>query len=287
MASAPPGYSVFREYDAVVAESIITIDGDILWCDITRGLIRRSTPGSPVDGSADTVLQLPIPVCSFHPAHSGFVASLADRVILADPAGRVLRTLAAIHHASTRMRLNEGKVDPAGRWITGSMELTNSAPIGAFYAVTPNGDLRELIGGIGTANGLEWSPDGTKIYFTDTSIDTIFVGTYTTDGDINNVDVFHRGAPHDGLVIDSDGNFWGAIFGEGRVIHLDPDGHEITSITLPAPNLTSVAFHANTLYVASAREKLSPQQLRDHPLSGSVFAIETQTTGPKVRTFDA
>lgn len=278
---------MFRKYDAVVAESIVPAGDHIYWCDITRGLILRSTPGDPVDGSLDATLELPGPVCSFHPAKSGFVVSQADRVILTDLGGDVIRTIATIEHATTRMRLNEGKVDPDGRWVTGSMELTDAAPIGAFYAVTVDGEVRKLIGGIGTANGLEWSPDGRRIYFTDTGAATIYTGSYSTEGEISDVDVLHRGAPHDGLVMDVDGNFWSAVFGEGRVIHLDPDGHELFSVDLPAPNLTSVAFVGNTLYVGSAREKLSTQQLTDHPLSGSIFAIETTTTGSGPRTFDA
>ena len=255
--------------------------------DITSGLIRRSALGDPVDGAADTVIHLPTPVCSFHPAHTGFVASLADRVILASPTGDIIHTIATIDDATPQMRLNEGKVDPAGRWVTGSMELTKAAPVGAFYSVTANGDFRELIGGIGTANGLEWSPDATTIYFPDTSVGKIFAGAYSPDGQIGDIRVFHHGAPDDGLVIDIDGKFWGAIFGEGRVIHLDRDGRELYSIDLPAPNLTSVAFGGNTLYIGSAREKLTPQELHIHPLSGSIFAIETATTSPQPRVFAA
>lgn len=286
MQTPPDGYSVFRTYDAVVAESIITIGADILWCDITRGLIRRSTPGDPTDGSRDTTIQLPIPVCSFHPANSGFVVSLADSVIIARPTGEVISTLATVKHAAPHMRLNEGKVDPFGRWVTGSMELDDAAPVGAFYSVTTNGEVSQLIGGIGTANGLEWSPDGSRIYFTDTSTGTVHTARYDPDTGISDVDIFHDGAPHDGLVMDTDGNFWGAIFGEGRVIHLDRNGNEIFSIELPALNLTSVAFAGNTLYVGSAREKLTPEQLRTHPLSGSIFAIDTDTGATPPRTFD-
>jgi len=50
----------------------------------------------------------------------------------------------------------------------------------------------------------------------------------------------------------------------------------------PAPNLTSVAFGGTdrpTLYIADARENLTEQQRETYPLSGSVFAIETDTAG--------
>lgn len=283
--------SVFREYDAVVAESIVSDGCDILWCDLTRGLIRRSAPDGAIDGSEDRVLEFPGPVCSFHLAESGFVVSLADRVVLADSDGHIIRTLATIEHATSQMRLNEGKVDPAGRWVTGSMDLTERAVVGAFYSVAATGDVVERIGGVGTANGLEWSPsspsspEGPCIYFTDTAAETIFVGRYSDSGTVSDVRPFHEGAPHDGLVRDADGNFWTGIFGQGRVLRLDRNGREIGSIDVPVPNVTSVAFHGTTLYIGTAREKLTPEQLQAHPLSGSVFAVETSTTAPLPRVF--
>ena len=61
-------------------------------------------------------------------------------------------------------------------------------------------------------------------------------------------------------------------------------------LELPAPNVTSVAFGGadlRTLFVASARENLTEEQLLAHPLSGSIFAITTETSGRESRTFSA
>ena len=285
----PPAAMIqlFRRHDAVVAESIISDGTDVMWCDITRGMIHRSSPYGPTDGLGDVMLQLATPVCSFHCAESGFIVSLADAVILVDHIGATVRELTHIVHAGAHMRLNEGKVDPAGRWVTGSMELDTGAPIGAFYSITSTGECRVIATGIGTANGLEWSADGTRIYYTDTASKTIYTGDYSNDGDITNVEVFHTGPPHDGLVMDADGNFWGGIFGQGYVIHLDARGRELFSVPLPVPNITSVAFHGTTLYIASARENLSASQLAEYPLSGSLFSLETTTSARPPRTFPA
>ncbi|WP_253905650.1 SMP-30/gluconolactonase/LRE family protein [Arthrobacter sp. H5] len=264
----------------------------MLWCDITAGLIHRSAPGMPTDGSADDTITLTPPVASFSLAEiggcSGFIVSLEDRVVLTDVSGRLIRTVAEIPHSRVGLRFNEGKVDPAGRWITGSMNLFSGDPVGAFYSVSGDGDVRVLRGGIGVANGLEWSLDGRRIFFTDTSVGTIYTGAYSADGDITDVDVFIHGAPHDGLTIDTDGNFWGALYGGGKVVHYDSNGTELFAIDLPAPNVTSVAFGGadlSTLYVTSARENLTQAQLEEYPLSGAVFTIQTDVQGRQPTSF--
>jgi sugar lactone lactonase YvrE len=279
--------SVFRHARAILGESLVwePSTASVLWCDISAGLIHRSPLSGAVDGSDDEVISLPAPLCSFHPARlpsgDGFVVSLADRVVTTDAHGGGLIELASIDHANGGLRLNEGKVDPVGRWITGSMDLSGE-PDGAFYSLTDDGRVRTLLGGVGTANGIDWSADGTRIFFTDTGVGTVYAADYTLDGDIENPEPLLVGGPHDGLAIDDDGCLWGALYGEGRVVRYSPTGEELLSVELDAPNVTSVAFGGpagSTLYVCTARENLTEEQLVAHPLSGSVFAIETGTSG--------
>ena len=263
----------------------------MLWCDITAGQLHRSPLAGDVTGAGDTVITLPAPLASFHRAEiagqPGFVASLGDRVVLINEAGAIVRQLATIDHAHPGLRLNEGKVDPAGRWVTGSMDLTRGEPDGAFYSIDPSGAVRVIAGGLATANGLEWSLDGSRIYFTDTGAQTIYTGSYSADGDIGAVEVFHHGEMHDGLAIDADGWLWSAVYGGGVVVRYDPQGVERERYEFDAPNLTSVAFVGSLLFVASARENLTEEQLREHPLSGAVFSLGTTTTGRPARVFHA
>jgi sugar lactone lactonase YvrE len=270
--SVPTSVTVFRERRSILAESLVPDGDSLLWCDITTGELIRSRFGDPVDGSRDEVLELPAPLASLHPYEGGFIASLGDRVVVTDSRGQIIRTLATIDHRHSAMRLNEGKLDPVGRWVTGSMDLEGGED-GAFYSVTEAGGARVIAGGVSTGNGLEWSADGTRIYFTDTGTQTIYTGDYSADGEIGEVEVFHAGALHDGLVRDADGRFHSGIYGDGRVMHLSASGEEIGSTELPVPNVTSVTVVGSTLYAASARENLTEADLEKYPLSGSVFAI--------------
>ena len=274
---------VFRHSRSILGESLVwdAASTAVLWCDISAGLVRVSPWLGVAEGASDHVFELPAPLASFGIAAGGYVVSLGDRVVRCDTAWRVTGELAVIDHAHDGMRLNEGKVDPQGRWITGSMNLVGDDPDGAFYSVTADGS-RVLTGGVGTANGLEWSLDGRAVYFTDTAVGTIYRARYSTKGELSDVEVFHHGSPHDGLAIDLDGFLWSAHYGEHCVVRYSPEGTEVGRIRLPAPNVTSVAFAGpdlRTLLVASAREKLTEQQLVDYPLSGSVFAIEVDVQG--------
>ena len=161
-------------------------------------------------------------------------------------------------------------------------------PTANFYAVTADGHLRVIVEDLAVSNGLEFSDDGRVIYYTDTPAGTVYRADYSDDGTVTNAAPLITDGPHDGLSIDVDGGFWTALYGEGRVIHYDAAGVRQFHIDLPAPNLTSVAFGGpglSTLYVCSAREKLTAEQLAAHPLSGSVFAIPTHTAGRPARIF--
>lgn len=291
---------VFREAKAILAESPVWDDsGHLYWCDISAGLLHRSA----FDGFADSVVELPPPLASFAPAASGgFVASLGDRIVRLDVAGAIVADLAHVEHIHAGLRLNEGKCDPYGRWLTGSMNLTTGEPDGALYSITPVSrqpvsqasitgplaEIRTVRGGFGVANGFEWSLDDTEMYFTDTSVKTIYRAPYSPEGVVGEVKVFHSGLPHDGLTIDADGYLWGGIYGGGMIVRYDPDGREDLRVELPAPNITGVTFGGpglSTLFVGSARENLTEADLEAHPLSGSIFAIETSTHGRPARTY--
>jgi sugar lactone lactonase YvrE len=91
-------------------------------------------------------------------------------------------------------------------------------------------------------------------------------------------------------VLDEDGCLWTAVNGEGFVLRLDPEGRELERVTVPAPGLTGICFggvDGSTLFVCSAREGLSDQDLDRAPLSGAVFAIETAVHGRPLRRFRA
>ncbi|ROQ17857.1 MULTISPECIES: SMP-30/gluconolactonase/LRE family protein [unclassified Curtobacterium] len=279
--------TVFSDARAVLAESIVWDPSAQLlrWTDITLGTLVTAQS----DGTVVSTVPLPPPLASFQPrASGGFVAALGDTVVVTDEHGVVERELTRVEHATAGLRFNEGKCDPFGRFLVGSMNLTTGEPDGALYSVEADGTTRLLRGGFGVTNGFEWSDDGTVMYVTDTSASTIYRGSYGPDGELGELEPFVVGHAHDGLVRDDEGCSWSAVYGGGRVERYGPDGSHLETVELPTPNVTSVAFGGpdmSTLFVASARENLTEEQLEQHPSSGAILAVPTRVRGFPANTF--
>ncbi|SDQ25522.1 SMP-30/gluconolactonase/LRE family protein [Microbacterium sp. cf332] len=282
---------VFRDTRAVLVESIWWDErtDEVVWVDITAGLLHRGPLEGAVDGSDDRVVELPPPLSSVQPAvGGGYVAALKDRVVLLDADGRIERDLAPLRHRHQGMRLNEGKVDPFGRFIVGAMELTTDDADASVWSVDHGGAVRVLGGGYGVANGMEWSDDGRTMYITDTATSTVYRGAYGPTGELGELEPFLVGRSSDGLVRAADGSFFNGLYGEGAVVRWDAAGSIVDEIVMPAPNITSVAFvgtRLDVLLVGSARENLTEEQLQQHPLSGGILRLSPEATGRGVHTF--
>jgi sugar lactone lactonase YvrE len=282
MTSATTGpVRVFSDAGAVLVESLVwDRSADLVrWTDITLGTLNAAD----ADGTVLDAVPLPPPLASFQPrSGGGFVAALGSSIVLTDAAGRIERTLAEVAHVHAGIRFNEGKCDPFGRFLVGSMNVTTGEPDGALYSAEPDGSVTLLRGGFGVTNGIEWSPDGDVMYVTDTAASTIFRASYGPVGVLGDLVPWVVGSAHDGLVRDSEGCFWGAIYGGGRVERYDVDGVLLETVELPAPNITSVTFGGadmTTLLIGSARENLTEEQLEAAPHSGAVFAVPTRVHG--------
>ena len=86
----------------------------------------------------------------------------------------------------------------------------------------------------------------------------------------------------DGLTVDSEGCLWIALWEGSAVVRYDAQGKHIDTIEMPVPRPTSVMFGGedlSTLYITSARYMMEADELAQYPLSGSLFAVETNPTG--------
>ncbi|KAA9089856.1 SMP-30/gluconolactonase/LRE family protein [Microbacterium radiodurans] len=282
---------VFRDTGAILVESIWwdARTDEVVWVDISAGLLHRGPLDGSRDGGDDRVVELPPPVSAVQPAvGGGYIAALKDSVVLLDAAGRIDRELARLPHRHDGMRLNEGKVDPFGRFVVGAMELTSDDAAAAVWSVDAAGAVSVIRGGFGVANGFEWDDDGATMFITDTSTSTVYRGAYGADGRLGDLAPFLVGRMSDGLVRASDGTFYNGIYGDGSVVHWNADGSVAREVSVPAPNVTSVAFVGpalDQLLIGSARENLEESQLREAPLSGGIFRWRPGATGRPVHTF--
>jgi sugar lactone lactonase YvrE len=275
-----PRPRLFLDARATLGESPVwDVDAqELVWTDIPPGLLHRTS----ADGLRDRSLPVDPPLPSFQRRRGGgLIAALEDQVVLTDDDGGSLQVLCGVELAKEGMRLNEGKCDPFGAFVVGATD-PDGAPVAGLWRVGPDGDVTLLRDDFTTTNGFEWNDDGSEIYLTDTEDETIYRATWDAEGTLGELVPFSSGGSHDGLARDERGEFWGAIFGESVVVHLDRDGEVVGRIEFPVPNLTGIAFGGadlRTLFVLSAREGLDDDQLAEHPLSGGVFALDLDRAG--------
>jgi len=184
-------------------------------------------------------------------------------------------------------RFNDAKVDRQGRLWAGTLALDTSPHQGALWCLDTDGQARCMDHGFTISNGMGWSPDDKVFYFADSGSGKIHAYDFdAARGDISGrrtfVEVDSEDGRPDGLTVDAEGYVWVAHWDGWCVTRYDPDGTVERVINLPVPRPASCTFGGpdfTTLYVTSARIRLSAQRLSEAPLSGSVFAIETGVRG--------
>jgi sugar lactone lactonase YvrE len=85
------------------------------------------------------------------------------------------------------------------------------------------------------------------------------------------------------MTIDEEGKLWIAHYGGWQVTRWDPaTGEKLDSIKLPAANVTCCTFggpEMNELYITTAREGLSVDDLAEQPSAGGIFRLKLEVRG--------
>ena len=92
----------------------------------------------------------------------------------------------------------------------------------------------------------------------------------------------------DGLSVDAEGYVWLAIWDGWRVARYTPDGQIDREINMPVPRPTSCCFGGadlKTLYITSARVRMSQASLNEAPLSGALFELPVSVPGQPIAEF--
>jgi sugar lactone lactonase YvrE len=198
------------------------------------------------------------------------------------------RLFAPIVRPRPDQRLNDGRCDRKGRFWVGSMSQGyRDTPVGVFHRVDPDGTVTRAFDGFTVPNSVAFSPDDKRMYFADTSARRIFVFDFDLeDGALSGQRIFHDCGPGtggpDGSTVDVDGCLWNTDYKGSRVVRYTPRGEVDTVLELPVSQPTSCTFggpNLDTLYITTARQNLTQEQLREQPLAGHLFAVRPGTQG--------
>jgi sugar lactone lactonase YvrE len=182
-------------------------------------------------------------------------------------------------------RLNDGACDPAGRFVVGSMALDARTGEECLYRLEVDRRVTVMDDDLTLSNGLAWSPDGGVMYSVDTIPGVIWARPYNPGtGEWGARSEVLRIAPAwpDGICVDTDGNLWVAVCRAGEVRCYTPGGERLATVSVPAPQTTSVAFvgpERDTLLITTGTFGLSAAQLDEHPLSGRLFTAHVGAVG--------
>jgi sugar lactone lactonase YvrE len=160
---------------------------------------------------------------------------------------------------------------------------------GALYRLDPDGSVRVVLEQVTVSNGLDWSPDGSRVYYNDTATQRIAVFDYDREAGLTDrrlfVDLSAEAKRPDGLTVDGQGGVWVALSNGGAVRRYTPHGLLDAVVEVPARKVTACTFggpNLDQLFITTSREGLEPGV---DPLAGSLFRVVVGVTGLPVREF--
>lgn len=192
-------------------------------------------------------------------------------------------------------RSNDGRADRQGGFWFGTMGKKAEKAAGAIWRWY-RGELRLLFKGVTIPNAICFTLDGRAAHFADTATGQVFKVALDAEGwpagePETWLDLARAGLNPDGAVIDSEGLFWNAQWGAGRVAAYAPDGRFLRAVETPGATQSSCpAFGGDdmtTLFVTTALEHMDASARAAHPASGQVFAFPGIARGlpePQVQT---
>lgn len=248
------------------------------------------------------------PGCIAPAEGGGLVIALRHGIFRARTWGGALEHIATLPYDSATVRANDGKCDALGRFWVGTIDETKAHNAAALYCIDARGQstsVQRMAGDALTGNGLAWSLDGHTLYWADTPRHTVHAWDYQAQPPALNAHRTHlhfapkpadwhandprpyQGRP-DGAAVDTQGNYWVALYEGQRVCCFAPDGTLLHTLPTPAVCPTMPCFGGEdlqTLYLTSAQQGRSPEERSAYPHSGAVFSRRVGTAGQAVRFF--
>ncbi|WP_353239198.1 SMP-30/gluconolactonase/LRE family protein [Limnohabitans sp.] len=281
----------------------------LYWVDIPgRRIARVAVQGLRVQGPVEYWPLTQEPGC-ISPVHGGgLVMALRDGIYRAREWGGLLHLLAAAPYDTSKQRFNDGKCDAQGRFWAGSLYEPKDQALGALYMLDGQG-LHAMVGGekngVVTANGLAWSLDGCTAYWADTAAHQVRAFDFdAASGQLSNPRVFYQASPKpagwawgsaapyggrpDGAAVDAEGCYWSAQYEGGRLLRIAPNGQVLAEVPTPALCPTMPCFGGadlKTLFITTARQGRSEQELAQYPGSGCVWAMRVEVAGVALNRF--
>lgn len=272
---------VERETHDILGEGPVwdALRGELLWVDIVGRAVNRLALAT--GATSRMAVDEPIGWVLPRAGAQDYVAGFRSGFHFLDLETGERRLIGAPEAARPQNRLNDAKVDPAGRIWAGSKDDSDQEASGALYRLDPSLEWALCDDHYGVANGPTFSLDGRTLYHTDSAARQVYAFDLADDGELSNRRLWlafeeEWGYP-DGMTTDAEGCVWIAHWGGGRISRFSPEGQYLRSIPLPATNITSCAFageRLDRLFVTSSNLDCEGEE---H--AGALFEVDAGVTG--------
>jgi sugar lactone lactonase YvrE len=208
----------------------------LLWVEIEAGAVHTGRlAGGRIERTGTQVLDRTVGAVAVART-GGLLVAGAETLLGVAADGRVTPGPRILPEGSER-RLNDGKCDPSGAFVVGTMRLDEKPGTDeVLVRVTPAGDVTVLDAGLGQANGMAWTPD---FYTIDTTPGEVYV---RRDGSPSRELFLRDDWDPDGMCADRDGNLWIAVYGSGEVRRFSPAGELTGVVEVGDPEVTCPQF---------------------------------------------
>ena len=288
----------------------------LYWIDIPGKKIHRATLDRAIVENWDMPSE---PGCIAPAKRGGLIIALRDGIYRMAHWQAEMVKIASVNFDTKTTRFNDGKCDSLGRFWAGSMFEPRTERLAALFRL----DSRDTVDHNGKnikppkfdivqkdailANGLGWSPDNKTIYWADTVDQVIHAWDWDeATGKMSNKRVFqkfdakpagwtpentlgvnYQGRP-DGCAVDTQGNYYIAMYDGQRILKFAPSGKLLDDIPTPTRCTTMPCFGGEdmkTLFITTSSFMRSAEELKAQPLAGHVFSMEVEVPGLPVNFY--
>ena len=258
-------------------------DERLLWVDLTAGLVCSLD----LESARTVIASVGRHVGKAVPHEDGgLVLATREGFCRMTESGDISVIAAPLEH-DPKVRMNDGGVDPVGRFFAGSMSYDASPRAGTLFMLDLDGCVQVAVTDVTISNGISWDRAGDRCFYVDSGQGAIDVFSYDcSSGHLTQrrrlITLPPGNGEPDGLCLDADDNLWVAIWDGWRIDKYASDGRLLLSVPLPVSRPTSCVFGGpklDRMFVTTSALDFPRARLAREPLAGQLLSFDPKTVG--------